>query len=136
MSAAETQRQYPEPCHYQVDSSFGCGRPSVYRYPAMGGGWAYLCDEHGARHADYSEHVERGPGRGLIETRMPSAAAPPRARMNKRRVVDLASVAGISREIAATSATTSVSGKRYLAALTALRAALAAREGTPGGREG
>lgn len=28
-----------------------CGRPAMMRYPAMGGGWMHLCDEHGAKHA-------------------------------------------------------------------------------------
>lgn len=37
-----------------------CKRPAVYRYAAMGGGWMYLCAEHGARHANYSEVLVDG----------------------------------------------------------------------------
>lgn len=32
-----------------------CGYHAVYRYPAQGGGYMRLCDEHGAKHAKYSE---------------------------------------------------------------------------------
>lgn len=27
-----------------------CGRPATMRYPAMGGGFMHLCDDHGAKH--------------------------------------------------------------------------------------
>lgn len=27
-----------------------CGKPTSYAYPAMGGGWMALCEEHGKKH--------------------------------------------------------------------------------------
>lgn len=27
-----------------------CGNPTTWRYPAMGGGYAHLCDMHAAKH--------------------------------------------------------------------------------------
>lgn len=44
-----------------------CGKPSVYRYAAMRGGWMHLCEIHGHKHRKYSEHVTNGPGEWLVE---------------------------------------------------------------------
>lgn len=32
-----------------------CQQPAVLRYPALGGGYMHLCEEHGAPHARYCE---------------------------------------------------------------------------------
>lgn len=32
-----------------------CGQVATFRYPAMGGGYMYLCDGHGIKHAQHSE---------------------------------------------------------------------------------
>lgn len=37
-----------------------CGRPSVYRYETMAGGWAYCCAEHGAIYASIAERLVDG----------------------------------------------------------------------------
>lgn len=34
-----------------------CGTPATKRYPAMGGGFMHLCDEHSIAHLDYVENV-------------------------------------------------------------------------------
>jgi hypothetical protein len=43
-------------CHGKIHRQ--CGRPSTYRYEAMGGGWMLLCEPHGFKHAVISEHIE------------------------------------------------------------------------------
>lgn len=32
-----------------------CGTPATQRYPAMGGGFMHMCDEHSIKHLDYTE---------------------------------------------------------------------------------
>ena len=34
-----------------------CGTPATKRYPAAGGGYMHLCDEHSLKHLDYAEDV-------------------------------------------------------------------------------
>ena len=34
-----------------------CGRPGTWHYPAMGGGMAYLCDEHATGLRDHAEAI-------------------------------------------------------------------------------
>jgi hypothetical protein len=36
-----------------------CGTPATQRYPAMGGGFMHLCDEHSIKHLNYTEPVAR-----------------------------------------------------------------------------
>lgn len=35
-----------------------CGAPSIAAYPAMGGGYAELCEKHAPPHANYTQTVE------------------------------------------------------------------------------
>jgi DNA-binding XRE family transcriptional regulator len=75
---------YPTPCEvvtrWRAEGGIAeqCGRPSVYRYAAMSGGYMHLCGQHGQQHAAYAEHVTRGAGWMLRE--QPASVAPPRTR--------------------------------------------------------
>lgn len=40
-----------------------CGTVARWRYPAMGGGFMHLCDEHGIKHLNYAEAI------GMTEAR-------------------------------------------------------------------
>lgn len=46
-----------EGCTYSTHHPKMCGKPSSWRYPAMGGGYAYLCDAHAGdgirKHSDH-----------------------------------------------------------------------------------
>lgn len=35
-----------------------CGKPTTYAYPAMGGGWMPLCEEHGRQHLPHAFHID------------------------------------------------------------------------------
>ena len=48
---------YDTPCEHGDGKRRSCGAPSTYRYEAMGGGYMHLCEAHGYRHADISEHI-------------------------------------------------------------------------------
>ena len=74
-----------QPCHFRLgdtDKPMGlthpCGKPSVYRYPAMGGGFAYLCEKHGAHLADSCEHITRGFGKHVADATHPARGNWPR----------------------------------------------------------
>lgn len=56
-----TRRTWPEPCSQLVDGE-ECGERTTYRYPAMDGGFAYLCERHGETLAEHAEHIDRGHG--------------------------------------------------------------------------
>jgi hypothetical protein len=36
-----------------------CGSPATKRYPAMGGGFMHLCDEHSIKHLNYVEDIPK-----------------------------------------------------------------------------
>lgn len=38
-----------------------CGTPATQRYPASGGGYMYLCDEHSIKHLNYTESIPMEP---------------------------------------------------------------------------
>ena len=61
-----TTERYDTDCEYALEFTREggrfCGKPSVFRYEASGGGYMHLCEEHGKRHEKYAEHVTRGPG--------------------------------------------------------------------------
>jgi hypothetical protein len=41
-----------------------CGTEARWRYPAMGGGYMHLCDEHGIKHLNEVEPVPAGDATG------------------------------------------------------------------------
>lgn len=63
MNVPDTCQQSGATCEYIVHWYEGgalplfCGTPATKRYPAMGGGFMYLCDEHSIKHLDYAEDV-------------------------------------------------------------------------------
>lgn len=36
----------------------GCGRSATFAYPAMGGGWFSMCDDHAKKHRAYSVTID------------------------------------------------------------------------------
>lgn len=44
-----------------------CGRPTMARYPAAGGGYMHLCEEHAAPHLKYAERIEPARAADSIE---------------------------------------------------------------------
>lgn len=49
-------KRFTTNCEHNISTP--CGKPSVFRYPAWGGGYFYLCAEHGEKHRSISQHVD------------------------------------------------------------------------------
>ena len=54
-----------------------CGRPTAFAYPAMGGGWMPLCEEHAAKHHPHCSPLGELLAKGeTLTASTPSPAAP------------------------------------------------------------
>lgn len=45
-------------CETWVERNTPCGEPSTLAYPALGGGYHAMCDEHAKKHVDYCVTIE------------------------------------------------------------------------------